>query len=75
MNKDTDTANDYFEDFDLAGAKTIKHPLIQKIQQTNELLEEDIATWLSTQDSETKQHINAVIRHFMQVKEAVSNNI
>lgn len=70
MNKDTKKANDYFEGFDFEGAKKIKHPLVEKIQQENGLLETDIAIWLSAQDKETKRHINAVIRHFMEIKES-----
>lgn len=71
MKKDIDKAEGYFDSFDFDNAKTIKHPLIQKIQHDDALLEQDIAVWLSHQDKATKQHVNAVIRHFMEVKETV----
>lgn len=31
----------------------------------NEMLEADVAQWLSAQDAQTKRHINEVIRHIM----------
>ncbi len=31
----------------------------------HEILEADVAQWLSTQDAQTRRHINEVIRHIM----------
>lgn len=48
----------------------VKPDLIKKLQerhaavQTN-VLDPDVATWLSHQNHETKQHINEMIRHAM----------
>ena len=66
------TRSDSF-DFDAAGVKRIKHPLVKQAQQRHaeaqiHLLDADVVTWLSSQDQETKRHINEMIRHAMALK-------
>jgi hypothetical protein len=60
-------------DFDGVGVKRIKHPLIKQAQARyadaqTKLLDVDVSTWLTSQDSTTKQHINEMIRHAMALK-------
>ncbi len=78
MKKDMPVDNNYFDDFDFDTAKSIKHPLIKKlqdnvVQQNGDNLQDlpiddDIVQWLLKQDDNTKRHINEVLRHVMAVK-------
>lgn len=64
---------EYYKNFDFSQAKLVKPKIIQKLQERHaeaqgKVLDADVVTWLSTQDLDTKKHINEVIRHFMAVK-------
>ncbi len=75
---DNDIELDYYKDFDFDNAKIIKHPTIALLQERHRLaeqagqsLDEDVMKWLVIQDSDTKQHINDMIRHVMALTEKV----
>ena len=44
------------------------HQKILQSEQAIQVLDADVMAWLSTQDQETKQHINDMIRHAMALK-------
>jgi uncharacterized protein (DUF4415 family) len=66
---------EHYKNFDFSQAKLVKPEIIKKLQARHaeaqaKVLDADVVTWLSTQDPDTKKHINEVIRHFMAVKTA-----
>ena len=66
---------EHYKNFDFSQAKLVKPEIIKKLQARHaeaqaKVFDADVVTWLSTQDSDTKKHINEVIRHFMAVKTA-----
>lgn len=56
----------YLENIDFSDEriKPIKHPMIAEVQNKL-LLDDDIANWLIHQPPDTREHVNAIIRHFM----------
>lgn len=76
MNDSTEKDLAFYKEFDPAQSHQIKHPLIEKLQANKRLAEQnfddDVLSWVSTQDLETKRHINDVIRHIMAVKQTVA---
>ncbi len=75
---DANTELDYYKNFDFDNAKIIKHPSVALLQERHRLaeqagqsLDEDVIKWLVTQDKDTKQHINDMIRHAMALTEKV----
>lgn len=64
---------EYYKNFDTSKITPIKHPLVKKLQERHaaaqaKVIDADVVTWLSTQDQETRQHINDMIRHAMALK-------
>ncbi|MFW2177762.1 MULTISPECIES: hypothetical protein [unclassified Moraxella] len=73
----TDKDYEMYKDLDLdntVGIKRIKHPLIAQLQNTAKAettpIDSDILSWLTKQDTQTKQYINNMIRNFMNFKTA-----
>lgn len=72
MNMQNETV-EYYKNLDTTNAKLVQPAIIKKLRQRQQevaysSLDMDVLTWLSTQDTDTKKHINEVIRHFMAVK-------
>ena len=64
---------EYYKNLDTTNAKLVQPAIIKKLREHKRevacsALDMDVLTWLSTQDMDTKKHINEVIRHFMAVK-------
>ena len=64
---------EYYKNLDTTNAKLVQPAIIKKLRERQRevaysALDMDVLTWLSTQDVDTKKHINEVIRHFMAVK-------
>lgn len=64
---------EYYKNLDTTNAKLVQPAIIKKLRERQRevaysSLDMDVLTWLSTQDVDTKKHINEVIRHFMAVK-------
>ena len=64
---------EYYKNLDTTNAKLVQPAIIKKLRERQRevaysSLDMDVLTWLSTQDVDTKRHINEVIRHFMAVK-------
>ena len=63
-----------YKNFDPTNAPLVK-PSFVKITGTSchsssKGFDPDVVTWLSSQDNETKQHINEMVRHIMALKRA-----
>ena len=72
MNMQNETV-EYYKNLDTTNAKLVQPAIIKKLRERQRevaysSLDMDVLTWLSTQDVDTKKHINEVIRHFMAVK-------
>ncbi|ENV35433.1 hypothetical protein F960_00340, partial [Acinetobacter gerneri DSM 14967 = CIP 107464 = MTCC 9824] len=53
----------------------VKPSFVKKLQERHVIaqakaFDADVVTWLSSQDNETKQHINEMVRHIMALKRA-----
>lgn len=64
---------EYYKNLDTTNAKLVQPAIIKKLRERQKEVaynsfDMDVLTWLSTQDPDTKKHINEVIRHFMAVK-------
>lgn len=76
-NTNTFEDDERYKDWDFSNAKPANnHPLVQKLQERHAkamaqqiAFDDDILEWISTQDDETRNHINEVVRHFMAVKQ------
>lgn len=55
------------QNFDRNRAKA----LAQNTQPTNSLLDDDVLSWLTRQNVETKRHINEMLRQAMQMQQAM----
>lgn len=73
MSKDIDKDKRYFDEFDIENAKRIKHPLIKKAQADyTPPFDDDVFYWLSKQGSQTKQHVNNILREMMAIQKEKS---
>ena len=64
-----------YKNFDPTNAPLVKPSLVKKLQERHAIaqakaFDPDVVTWLSSQDNETKQHINEMVRHIMALKRA-----
>ena len=63
-----------YKNFDPTNAP-VKPSFVKKLQERHAIaqakaFDPDVVTWLSSQDNETKQHINEMVRHIMALKRA-----
>ena len=64
-----------YKNFDPTNAPLVKPSFVKKLQERHAIaqakaFDPDVVTWLSSQDNETKQHINEMVRHIMALKRA-----
>ncbi len=64
-----------YKSFDPTNAPLVKPSFVKKLQERHAIaqakaFDADVVTWLSSQDNETKQHINEMVRHIMAIKRA-----
>jgi hypothetical protein len=64
-----------YKNFDPTNAPLVKPNFVKKLQERHAIaqakaFDADVVTWLSSQDDETKQHINDMVRHIMALKRA-----
>lgn len=64
-----------YKNFDPTNAPLVKPSFVKKLQERHAIaqakaFDPDVVTWLSSQDNETKQHINDMVRHVMALKRA-----
>ena len=65
-----------YKNFDPTNAPLVKLQLCEETARTSchahssKAFDADVVTWLSSQDDETKQHINDMVRHIMALKRA-----
>ena len=62
-----------YKTFDPTNAAAVKPNFVKKLQERHAVaqataFDADVVTWLSSQDDETKQHINDMVRHIMALK-------
>lgn len=62
-----------YKNFDPTNAPVVKPNFVKKLQERHAIaqakaFDADVVTWLSSQDNETKQHINDMVRHIMALK-------
>jgi hypothetical protein len=62
-----------YKNFDPTNAPVVKPNFVKKLQERHAIaqakaFDADVVTWLSSQDDETKQHINEMVRHIMALK-------
>lgn len=63
MKQDTEKDKDYFDGFDFEKTPSIKHPLVQKIQ--NPPIDAEALQWLNQQPAETQGRVNDFIKSLM----------
>lgn len=66
---------EYYKNLDVSRAKHVEPDFVKELRKRHaaaqaKVLDADVVMWLSTQDNETKRHVNEVIRHMMAVKTA-----
>ena len=64
-----------YKNFDPTNAQLVKPSFVKKLQERHAIaqaqaFDADVVAWLSSQDNETKQHINDMVRHIMALKRA-----
>ena len=62
-----------YKNFDPTNAPVVKPKFVKKLQERHAIaqakaFDADVVSWLSSQDDETKQHINEMVRHIMALK-------
>lgn len=62
-----------YKTFDPTNAAVVKPNFVKKLQERHAIaqgkaFDADVVTWLSSQDDETKQRINDMVRHIMALK-------
>ena len=62
-----------YKNFDPTNVPLVKPNFVKKLQERHataqaNVIDADVVRWLSTQDQETRQHINDMIRHAMALK-------
>lgn len=56
-------------EYDFSNAKRATQiPHLNRLREQNQLLDEDVSRWLVVQDTDTKHHINEMIRQVIVLK-------